>query len=309
MTEAALQRWQNPDKPEESGASEPLEVEEKAAETSIADEEPEPAEEKAVKPGGKLKTKEDTAKRMADLLAEINTLKAEKRESEKKPEVPVESPKTEPVEASSLKEPDEPPSLEEFEGTLKEWEKLNRAYLKDLAKYLVDKSKEESKAERQQESAKATTEAETKRLKDIWFKKVDLAKESYPDYESVAFNAEIPISAAMDAFIIDPENDGAKLLYLLGQDLEEAKRIFKLSPNAATKALVKLEASIEAETEESKPEPTRKPINISKASRPATDIPRASGLPKDPSLEAVKANDFGAFRAAEQAKAQARRRA
>ena len=75
----------------------------------------------------------------------------------------------------------------------------------------------------------------------------------HPDYESVAMNPELPITPAMAEVIADAENPPA-LAYYLGQNIEEADAISRMSPTAMARAIGRIEARLET-----KPEPKPKP--------------------------------------------------
>jgi len=64
----------------------------------------------------------------------------------------------------------------------------------------------------------------------------DDAIEKYPDYEEKVHNDKLPISEAM-ADVIKASNIGPELAYHLGSNIDEAKRISKLSPLLQAKEL------------------------------------------------------------------------
>ncbi len=71
----------------------------------------------------------------------------------------------------------------------------------------------------------------------------DTAREKYDDFEQVAYNPKLPITDPMAATIRESEI-GPELLYHLGQNPAEAKRIAQLSPLSQAREIGKLETKL-----------------------------------------------------------------
>jgi hypothetical protein len=142
---------------------------------------------------------------------------------------PAEVAKPEPVKAAETGKP-ESRNFETYEGyveALTDW-KLEQ---KDVAK---------AKAAADVEAAKTA-----KSNADKWNEQLKDARSRYDDFDEIAL-ADVPISEAVHNAIVTTEH-GADLAYFLGQNPAERERINKLAPVAATLALGRIMASIEAE--------------------------------------------------------------
>lgn len=142
------------------------------------------------------------------------------------------------------------PKLEQFEN------------LEDYTEALVD-WKTEQRAQRAQAES--------------WAEKSDAARDKYEDFDDVLANRELKLSAAMQAVIFDSPH-GADLAYELGKNPREAERIYKLSPVAAARELLKIEAKF---TEPQKPTPEKKP-KASAAPEPIQPISATNSSSHDP---------------------------
>jgi len=99
-----------------------------------------------------------------------------------------------------------------------------------------------SQVETQHEAAKAERDAA---IRAGWQEQVEAAKATYKDFEAVAYNNEVPITAAMGEVIMSSDV-GAELAYYLGSNRSESARIAAMSPLAAAKELGRIEANISA---------------------------------------------------------------
>lgn len=105
-------------------------------------------------------------------------------------------------------------------------------------------------------------ETEQQRVMDAHLDREEKAREKYDDYDTVVRNPNLAISPLM-ADVIRRTDIGPEMIYHLGQNPDEARRIFDLPPVLQAKELGKLEAKLVTEP------PTRK---TSSAPAPITPI-------------------------------------
>jgi hypothetical protein len=242
---------------------------------------PETGKDKAPK---KAKTAED---RKAELAAEIQELLKKRKElrEEVAPKPTAEAPKTEDKKAATSTEATDgrpvKPKLQDFVDAGKSYEEYEDArdkYNEELIDWKADQ-KAEAKLKAFKEDNQKEQQQTSRRSK--WEKSIEESKKDRPDYELVALNPELQLSAPMLEFLEESELRG-DLLYALGEDLDNAKRIAGLSPVQVARELVKLESSLstpEPETAVSTPKPV-----VSKTPAPAR---RLNGPPGAPDLEAA----------------------
>ena len=243
----------------------------------------------------------------ADLLAKIDKAKKD---------VPAES-STAPVKDAKPQKPEKPgkkPEFGDIEGeTGEQFEAREAAYEEKREKYVEDLVAYRLAEERHTEAEKRRTDAiaaENKRIEDAWNARVEVAK-SKPgrdNFAEVAFSKDLPISPAMDGFILDSEI-GPEILWYLGNHLDEGKAIAAMNPYRAVKTLTKLEEKLsepEGETEEEpvKPaaaaqEPEKKPVVVppTKAKKPPTELRAVNPAPPDDVKAAIAADDVSRFMA------------
>jgi hypothetical protein len=165
-------------------------------------------------------------------------------------------------------------------------------YQKALIKWEV---KQEKKAEVAQ-AADAAKRAEAQKAANAWSTRVAEASETFEDFESVALNPELTVTAVMADAIKDSEA-GPEVLYHLGQNPAEAARIAKLSPLAQVRELGKLEAVLTARatkgTADETPQ-TKKPV-VSKA--PAPVRPLGGAAAASSSAKAIESMSMSEYRA------------
>lgn len=80
-------------------------------------------------------------------------------------------------------------------------------------------------------------------VQSAYFDREEAAREKYDDYEQVARNPQLPVTTSM-AEAIMASDIGPDLLYHLGQNPKEARRIADLPPLLQAKELGKLEAKL-----------------------------------------------------------------
>lgn len=121
-------------------------------------------------------------------------------------------------------------------------------------------------------------EATERRKASFATRSTEFAK-TVKDFESVAYDRNLPISADMAEVIQDSE-DGPALLYYLGNNRDIAEKVAQLPPKAAARELGKIEARLAFEREKAKP------VTVSNAPPPP---PKVAGA--DPGNGTVKPDD------------------
>lgn len=146
-------------------------------------------------------------------------------------------------------------------------------------------------------------EEDQRKVADAHFEREEKARERYDDFDTVAKNPNLPISPLM-ADVLRRTESGPDIIYHLGQNPAEARRIYDLPPILQAKELGKLEAKLASEP------PTRK---VSSAPAPITPIRTPASKPivhdtTDPrSAETLSVDDWvAAENKREQARLEAR---
>lgn len=80
-------------------------------------------------------------------------------------------------------------------------------------------------------------------IESAYLEREDSAREKYDDFEQVAYNSRLPISTPMAATIRESDI-GPEILYYLGSNPTEARRISQLSPYSQAKEIGKLETKL-----------------------------------------------------------------
>lgn len=99
------------------------------------------------------------------------------------------------------------------------------------------------------------------------------AREKYDDFEQVAYNPKLPITAVM-ADTIRASDVGPDVAYYLGSNVKEAERIARLPPLLQAKEIGKIEAKLASD-----PAPTRKASSAPTPISPVTN--RAASVAYD----------------------------
>ena len=161
--------------------------------------------------------------------------------------------------------------------------------------------KAEVKAEHEAQVAQAAKEKADRELGERWKSRVDAAKGKHDDYESVAFSPDlrIPEGSVTDAFILDSEQ-GAEILYHLGQNPAELTRISALPPIAQARELVKLEEKFSTPGTPAAPKPPAK--TVTSAPRPPREVGGNGMTSKDAVEHALEEGDEAAYMAAQNAR-------
>ena len=207
-------------KKEESAASET--EEEKEAKDLIKDEDPESFKKRI----GKEVRKTHTAKRALT--------KAEKDVDYWRDQAQKEKPKDE-------KKPEVDTTGKPKSGDFEEYDD----FLVELAGWSADQ-----RIKKRDEESAAKTQKDEKDKRDASLEdKLDKGREAHDDFDDV-FNNTVPVNDAMSEAISNSEQT-AEIAYYLGENLDEAERISKLSPYSAVMEIGKIEAKVT--TEEKKP--------------------------------------------------------
>lgn len=162
-----------------------------------------------------------------------------------------------------------------------DWDKYQAA----LDKYEDDRDKyhEENLAyQLRKAEAQRQQKSEQQSVADSFATQVAEAKQQYADFDQVAFNPDVPMSAPMMDAIVTSEF-AAHIAYELGKNPDEAERISKLQPIVAVREIGKIEARIAAKTsaadEKEEKEPQAAPT---RAPRPPSPVRRPAAVSNDP---------------------------
>lgn len=170
---------------------------------------------------------------------------------------------------------DGPPKREDFDDY--------EAFIRAEARYEAKAAFREEQERFTQQTKRQTEEQRNAQLYNRFQSDVSKARESIPDFDAVLESADVPVTPAMRAAIVESEV-GALLTYHLAKHPQEAERIAGLSPTAAMKAIGALEASLSAQ----------KAPAVSKAPAPIKPIGSRSGGQVDPSK--LSMDDYMAWR-------------
>lgn len=145
-------------------------------------------------------------------------------------------------------------------------------YIKALGAWSSRQELKQSKARESQQK-----QAEQKQARETsWGEKLQKAQEAHEDWDEVFDGLDIPISEAIEEAIQESEH-GTELLYRLGKNPDQAKRIAALSPIAAARELGKIEAQIVAEQKAKTPE-TKTKKSSEPPPEPITPVTGTKGM-------------------------------
>jgi hypothetical protein len=139
----------------------------------------------------------------------------------------------------------------------------------DFVEKLADWRFDQREAQRAQQQQQAAQQRAATERGNAWQTELAAARERYDDFDEVALS-EMPINRATHNAIVEGGKDGAELAYWLGQNREEAAKIFKLSPIQTTLALGKILAKLSTDDE---PEPAK----VTRAPRPVKTVGAGAG--------------------------------
>jgi hypothetical protein len=227
-----------------------------------------------------LKEKKDGINgRFSALTNEIKALKAQLAQKSAPAEAPKAETPTTPTTAANDPEPD-PAKF----GDYTDWQKAQ-------IKWELRQEQRTAEAARVADQQKAAAQASAAN----WQARVEAAKAEMPDFETVAQNKDLAVTKVMGQAIVDTEI-GAKILYHLGQNPDEATRISKLSTLAQVREIGKLEAKLTpaAAGEESQ---NPKPVAVSKAPAPHRPVTAAAGASSASPLKNMDSMSQSEYRA------------
>lgn len=173
-----------------------------------------------------------------------------------------------PAESAAPSQPDGPPqepNIDDFPDDYSAFERAQRRYIVDVAKY-------ELKQEHQQAQTQAAQVQTQQQIETNWRKAVTTAQEKYPDFMDTISNPDFRQSASV-ADAIKSSEIGGDVAYFLAKNLDVANSLNAMSPIQAAREIGKIEAKLM-----SAPKPTPPPV-ISQAPEPiSTVVPGDSGV-------------------------------
>lgn len=245
------------------------------------------------------KPKKGAESRKPQLAAEIQDLLAKRAEARREYEAevarleavkankqapPPSAPVVDTGEAFTEPEP-EPPNDDDFDD-LESLRKAEREYERKARAWEARKAVFEDRQSRQQQERKAREEAAQKEVAAEWTKRVAQAKARHKDFETVAFNAALPLNdKAIER--IPKSQYGAEVLYYLGSKPDEAARIARLSPDDTVLALADIERAVAATLPKTK--------TVTGALPPPAEIGGNGKAPDDPVQAALTSGDFARY--------------
>jgi hypothetical protein len=156
---------------------------------------------------------------------------------------------------------------------------------KDFTRALVQwENRQERRAEAEKvkaEKAEAETAKQKAALKELqtqWDGKLDRARETHPDFDSV-IDPEMELTEAMGRYMMDPRNDlGAEMMYELSSHPEEAARIRALPVMEQIGEMHLIRKRLAGATENKQPSAPN-PRQASKAPAPVRPVAGGAAVP------------------------------
>lgn len=170
-----------------------------------------PVEQQATEPEVEQQTKTFTQEELDAIVKKRLDREQRKWERQRAQQPAVESPK-------------QLPSAEQFEST--------EAYAEALAVQRAEQLLAQREAQKQQAE-----------LLEAYHDREEQAREKYDDFEQVAYNPKLPITAVM-ADTIRASDIGPDVAYYLGTNVKETERIARLPPILQAKEIGKIEAKL-----------------------------------------------------------------
>lgn len=295
---------ENEDDPLATEEDEP-EAEAEAEAEEESEDEPEAKEEPKPKKKSSLQTRIDelVAKaREAERENELLKLRLEAVEKarEEKPETKAEVPLRDqlPPEAPN------PDALNENGEPIYELGEFDPKYIRDLTRFTIEQETKKAN-EKAAEEAKARAIAEEQaKLQQTWADKVKAKVEEVPDFQekavqlTQAFSNLDPQYGDYLANTIMQLDNGPDVLYYLSQNIGEARDIVASGPFAATLAIGRLQAKLEAKAEKPEREEPSNTKKVSEAPEPPSTRVRGAGgkftvSPDTDDLDAFEREFFG----------------
>jgi hypothetical protein len=171
-------------------------------------------------------------------------------------------------------------------------------YQRDWSKWVMGEAVREAKAAATDTTSKSQKQQEMDRaqqvIAQVWSGRVNEARKKYADYDAVALNPELPIKqgSITDAFILDSDY-GTDVLYHLAKNPAELTRIQTLNPLAQARELFKIEQTFVGPP---KPAPKPAPAKVTQAPPPPHQVQGKTAAALDEVEQAVKEEDFEAYR-------------
>jgi len=242
-------------------------------------------------------TEQPKSKPKRGLVSEVISLRTKARELEarlaaatSRPEPPpadtrAAQPSAPPVAPGGDPEP-EPEKYADYVEWQKSWSRWDRR---------------QAQREEAQNAARERVMVESRTREQTWAERLESAQADHEDFVTVALNVDLPVSLLAGDAIKDAPN-GPQILYYLGQNPEEAKRINKLSPHAQVREIGKIELRLtpaEADADAEVP-PHHTPPVVSKAPTPAPRLTGGSLSKPNPvrNLEGMTNAEYRAYREA-----------
>ena len=261
-----------PTKAVPAAADEPAEAQAEGEQPEKADSAP------AAKP--KQKTQQTTERRIQELLQERHELREKLAELSKNGKQQVQ---TESRPASKLEAPKRP-QQKDF-STWEDYESALAKHVEDLADYKISQALEEREQKAAEKRKQDEIAQRNREIEKSWMERKTAAEAKHADFAETV--KDVPLSDVMDAWILDSDI-GAEVLYWLGQNRSDAKRISELNPFKAARELTKLEDKLSG--------PLASTRRVTQATPPAREV-RATATTGDEAQAAIQRGDFAAYQA------------
>ncbi len=234
--------------------------------------------------------------RIRELAAENAALKQRLEASEKKPDVkPAEPSPAKDVSRETPASEDKPkrPKMDDhLDKTFEEFKELETQYYEDLAAYNARKVIASEREADRQKSAQAEAQRELQEFNDKLAEDMRAVAKKRPDFGEKAQALAPLLTEVITDFLKDSDHK-AEMVYALGANPEETRRIAALPQARAVKELTLIETKIPNGTA---PAPKR----ISSASPPPSQVSGRSEIVHDDQQAAVLRGDFAAYRKAKE---------
>ncbi len=220
--------------------------------------------------------KPDEGKKKAGIEKRISELTAKRREAEARA-IAAEQRLAEALGAGN--EDDKAPSLDDFNSY--------DEFVDARARYVA---RQEFKAQQRESIEASRSAAHGQReevLKAEFAAKVDDARSRMADFDAVAFNPNVPVTAAMQAAILESDMS-ADIAYYLGKNPEAAYRMTSMSPLSVAREIGRIEQTI-----------LSTPVNIKATSAPDPIRPVNQRAPAAKNPDEMTDQEYFAWRKAQ----------
>lgn len=280
----------------EDGGEADTETETPSGEKPAASPKPAAASE-AAQSQERTKKRSDAAQRIQELLEENRQLrlKTEPRTDGKQDSSPAAS-AAKPEPAKLRPEPKLDDKNEQGQPKYATWDD----WFADTRKWDREAARMEATQASEQSRKDAEVETQKRSHADKWMTQIDEARKEFKDFDQVALTREIgekiPPGSVIEAYILR-RNDGAKMLYHLGQHPEKIAEVLKMDPFDQSEALIAISRGFAGNGSAKpgdKPEPPAK--KISQAPAPPVVVGGSAGPVPDEVEQSVKDEDMAAYR-------------